>query len=381
MPFLSGRMTCWRFRVKGRAPRSLGEEQIERLQANRIGAQKQVSADGVQVGWLALDHILDTRFDLAKNIINDALHFGLRVDSIAIPSDLLRAYTQVELEGIAAANPSGHASSRQKREAKQIAQERLEREAQDGRFTRRKAFPMLWDVLSGELLVGTTSNSAVDRLHTLFQDTFDLTFEMLSAGKQAFAHAEASGQTRGVDDAKPSVFVSGGPSEMAWSPDENNRDFLGNEYLLWLWFYLETEGDSIALSDGSTAEMMLARTLSLECPRGQTGKESITSDGPTRLPEAHRAIQAGKLPRKVGVTVVRHDQPYELTLHAETLAVTGVKFTAPDGEEERARLEARVGQVRHLLETLDLIYQVFVQRRFGPDWAKELGRMKKWLER
>ena len=68
---------------------------------------------------------------------------------------------------------------------------------------------------------------------------------------------------------------------------------------------------------------MLARTLTLECPRGQTGKETIPSDGPTRLPEARRAIQAGKLPRKAGLILVRHDNQYELTLQAETLAVSG----------------------------------------------------------
>lgn len=381
MPFLAGRLTCWRFRVKGRAPRSLGPDQLERLQANRMGTQKQVSADGVQAGWVALDHILDTRFDLAKNIVNDGLHFGLRVDSLAIPGDLLRAYTQVELEGLAASNPSGNPSTRQKRDAKQIARERLEREAQDGRFTRRKVFPLLWDILAGELLVGTTAMSAVDRLHTLFQQTFDLKFEPFGAGRQAFAHAEASGKTRTVDDARPSVFVKGGPSEMAWSPEEGNRDFLGNEFLLWLWFFLESEGAGVPLSDGSTAEVTLTRTLTLECPRGQTGKESITSDGPTRLPEAHRAIQAGKLPRKVGLMLVRHDQPYELTLQAETLAISGARLPAAEGEEERARLENRVGQIRHLLETLDLLYQAFIQRRLGDGWTKELGRMKKWLEK
>lgn len=380
MPFLSGRLTCWRFRVKGRAPRTLGPDQLERLHANRMGTQKQVSADGVQVGWIALDHILDTRFEQAKNVINDGLHFGLRVDSLAIPSDLLRAYAQVELEGLAAANPSGHASSRQKRDAKQIARERLEREAQDGRFTRRKAFPLLWDTLSGELLVGTTAMSAVDRLHTLFQQTFDLKFEPFGAGRQAFAHAEASGQTRVVDDARPSVFVKGGPGELAWLTDEANRDFLGNEFLLWLWFFLEAQGDAVALSDGSTAEVTLTRTLSLECPRGQTGKESISSDGPTRLPEAKRAIQAGKLPRKVGLMLVRHDQPYELTLQAETLAITGAKLPSAEGDEERARQENRVGQIRHLLESMDLLYQAFLQRRLAEDWSKELARMKKWLE-
>jgi hypothetical protein len=48
----------------------------------------------------------------------------------------------------------------------------------------------------------------------------------------------------------------------------------------------------------------------------------MTNEGPTRLPEAFRALQAGKLPRKAGLILVRHDQQYELTLQAETLAVS-----------------------------------------------------------
>jgi hypothetical protein len=118
----------------------------------------------------------------------------------------------------------------------------------------------------------------------------------------------------------------------------------------------------------------------LECPRGQTGRESITSEGPTRLPEARRAIQAGKLPRKVGLTLVRHDAQYDLTLQAETLAVTGARLPAPEASDDRARLEERVTQLRHLLETLDLLYDAFSQRRAGEAWTKELARMQKWLQ-
>ena len=205
-----------------------------------------------------------------------------------------------------------------------MAREKLEEEADDGRFLRRKAYPLLWDAPSNELLVGTTSVTAMDRLHTLFEQTFGYGFEPLGAGRQMFRLAEPRQQTRGVDDATPAPFVPGAsPSEVAWMPDEASRDFLGNEYLLWLWYMLDSESDTIALGDGSEAAVMLARTLVLECPRGQTGRESITSDGPTRLPEARRAIQSGKLPRKVGLIVVRHDQQYELTLQAETLAVSG----------------------------------------------------------
>ena len=68
---------------------------------------------------------------------------------------------------------------------------------------------------------------------------------------------------------------------------------------------------------------MLAKTLTLDCPRGETGRDSLTDDAPTRLPEAFRALQSGKLPRKAGLILVRHGAQYELTLQAETLAVSG----------------------------------------------------------
>jgi hypothetical protein len=382
MGFFSGRVTCTRFRVVGHSPGTFGPEHLKRLEGRAAGKQRTLAGDGVEVGWTAGDHILDTRFDLAKNIVNDALHFALRIDQQKIPADLLRAYAQVELEGLAAKNPSGLPSARQKREAREAARDKLESEARDGRFLKRKAYPLLWDAGSNELLVGTSSITAIDRLNTLFQQTFGQNLEPLTAGRQAFLLAETRRQTRGVDDASPSPFIPGlSADQVAWVPDEASRDFLGNEFLLWLWFMLDAESDTLTLNDGSQVAVMLTKTLLLECPRGQTGKETISSDGPTRLPEARRAIQAGKLPRKVGMIVVRHDQQYELTFQGETLAINGAKLPAPEAIEERARLEERVSQLRHLLETLDLLFDTFNQARATDAWTKELPRMQKWLAR
>jgi hypothetical protein len=94
-----------------------------------------------------------------------------------------------------------------------------------------------------------------------------------------------------------------------------------------------------------------------------------------------RAIQSGKLPRKVGLTVVRHDVQYEFTLHAETLAVGAAKIPPPEEEDDRARLEARAQQLRDLTETLDLLFDAFGRVRFSSDWPKELGKMQRWLSR
>jgi hypothetical protein len=382
MGFYSGRATFARYRVNGHAPRMFTEEHLAKLAEHAAGRQRMVSADGVDVGWSGGDHILDTQFDFAKNVVNDQLAFALRIDTVKLPSDLLRAYYAIDLAALAKNNPSGVPSARQKREAKESARDRLEHEAKDGRYTKRKAIEVVWDRKSNELLFGTTSVSQIDRLLVLFKNTFGRGFEAVTAGRRAYALAEPHGRTRGVDDASPSPFVPGlAAKDVAWIPDEASRDFVGNEFLLWLWYQCDDESATFELLDGSDATVFLARTLTLECPRGQTGHETITHEGPTRLPEAMRAVQSGKLPRKVGVTVVRHGVQYEFTLHAETLAVGAAKIPPPDDEDDRARLEARAQQLRDLIETLDLLFDAFGRVRFSADWPKELAKMQRWLSR
>ena len=46
-----------------------------------------------------------------------------------------------------------------------------------------------------------------------------------------------------------------------------------------------------------------------------------------KVPEAALAIQSGKLPRKAGLTLVRGAEQYDLTLQAETFAISGAKIS------------------------------------------------------
>jgi hypothetical protein len=382
MGFFSGRVSFLRFRKDGPSPGIFGPEHLEKLASQAIGKQKVESKDGSHIGWIAGDDILDVGFDLTKNVVGDTLHFSLRVDSNKLPGDLMRAYTRSELQVVAANNPSGRPSAIQKKEAKEAARLRLEEEAKGGRFTRRKAYSLLWDGQVNQVLIGTTSAGALDHAQSLFQETFGCSLILMSSGQVALHHVEAGGQSGAVPDLHPTAFVAGsGTSEVAWVSDPASPTHLGNEFMLWLWFVLEEEGDTISLADGSDVAVMVVRTLALECPRGLSGSETIRSDGPTRLPEARRAIQAGKLPRQAGLILVRHDNQYELTLQAETLAVAGAKLPVAEEGEDRARQDERVSQLRHLIETIDLLYGAFLKRRLGAGWSKELERVQRWLHR
>lgn len=380
MSFLNGRLSYTRFKVSGDSlTATLGPDVLKRLAANAIGTQKIASADGIQFGWTAGGDILDVTFEQEKNVAEDALLFALRIDSHKLPADLLKAYYQADLRALSANNPSGRPSARQRREAKESAKDRLEHEARDGRFLKRKAIECLWDRRTNELLFGATSPTHFDRLAVLFKTTFGLTFEAITADTQARSSTDI---LCAVDDAHPSAFVPFTTSqEVAWVLDENSRAFLGNEFLMWLWFVTETKDDTFNLSDGSEVTVMFAGGLRLECPRGQTGNDTINHEGPTRLPESRRAIQAGKLPRKAGLMLVRNDQQYGLTINAETLSVSSAKLPNCEEEETSARRFERLDQIRELNVTLDLLYSAFCSIRLSSSWESVLGDMQSWLAR
>ena len=384
MGFLNGRVTYTRFRVSGDSPLPFGEDLLENVALHAIGRQGSADpTDGVNAGWAAGNHVLDLEFDPAKNFINDALHMAIRIDTDKIPGSLLRAYTRIETDARAKNNPSGSPTKAQRAEAKEAARMRAEAEATDGRFRRHAHYPILWDGRDNMLYAGVTSLSVLDRLNNLFRQTFDRFLEPVTSGTLAYSHAETRGEERSVEDFGPLGFVGADASysTVAWAADDaSSRDFWGNEFLLWLWHTLQIDGDTIPLADGTEATVMINKTLTLDCPRGETGRDQLTNEGPTKLPEAFRALQAGKLPRKAGLIVVRQGEQYELTIQAETLAVSGANLPKIEGGSHHDIQIARIDSLRHLVETLDLLYDAYGRRRTGPNWSSEFGRIRSWLK-
>jgi hypothetical protein len=385
MSFLSGPVSFSRFHVSGGSPKRLDENLLEKFRTNRIGTRRAITADHEESGWLGGRHLLDAEFELEKNVILDCLHFGMRIDASRIPPDLLRAYVQMELDTLRDGNGHGAIQPKLKRQATDAARRRSEQEIRDGRYRRLRQFPLLWDTRRDVLYVGSTQPAVHERLHALFKTTFNKRLEQITAGYLGYAHAEAHGVNRRIEDLSPARFVKhpdhNGHSNVYWTAHDNaSRDYLGNEFLLWLWHTLNTESDTIELPDKTEVAVAFFKQLTLECPWAENGKEVITSDGPTQLPESRQAIQSGKLPRKAGLILSRQGEQYEFTLQAETFNISSATLpkleTNGDG---RAKVEERIEQVRHLSETVDLLFKAFLDRRLASSWQTIHSRMVSWL--
>lgn len=387
MGFLKGNVTFQRFRIAGPKPRLFDDVHLERLREYRAGRARIASADAIETGWAGGGHVLDAEFDQLKNVYTDHLLFDFWVQTDKPPTERLKAYYETDLKALAKNNPSGFASARQKREAKESARDRLTDEAKDGRWKKWKCIPVAWDAVTNTTFFGATSATQADRFTNLWEQTFtaNLFNQEPQGGKlapiTAASLAEAINPAAKNEHLSPFVPGTTPTDGPAWCAVADCPTWLGNEFLLWLWYFAETQGDTLKLPDASEVVFMFGGGVKVEDPRGVSGTGTMNSDSAVRLPEAKAAVKAGKLPRKAALTLVRHQSQYRFVLEAETLAVSKAKLPPPGKEEnQRERELARLQHVRDLAETIDLMFAAFINRRLSAYWSGELAEMQGWLK-
>ncbi len=380
MPFLRGSLAFERFHVAGFESSSFGDEHIECLAEHAAGKNESTSEENVLVGFLGGTHLFDQEFDLSKNLISDAVHFSVRIDTNQIPAAIRAAWLQMELAGYAKDSPSGVPTKSQKKEAKEAVEQRCEIEIATGKYRKMQQFPVLWDYNNEMLYFGGSVGTASGLCTDLIERCFSVELTRMGAGTIAQDWAVEAEKYDLIDELTPVSFVPHlSFSSHAWSNEHSTApDFLGNEFLLWLWWTIENETDTIKLSDESEVAVMLTKTLTLECPTAESGKETISSESPVKLPEAMQALRSGKLPRKTGMTIVRDGRQFDLVLQAETFGISGAKIHLEEGEDfdDNDRIDA----IRKLSETLDMMFHTFCDRRCSEAWKKNQTRITSWLE-
>jgi hypothetical protein len=381
MGFLSGSVTFERFRVTEDPTGTFGDEHLQILKKNKISSSKKNLFESPSIGFTGGSHLLDTDFDSEKNIIGEAMHFGIRIDSCQIPGPIKQAWMHMELSGALKDKPGGRPTKAQREEAKEAVDARCAAEAEKGNFHRMGVTSVLWDATTETIFLGGTSEKTNEACLDLLKSSFGIEVSRVTSGKLALEYAEAADQTAAIFETTPSSFHPEAEGNIVWWNGMNdNYDYLGNEFLLWLWWKWETGSDTFTLSDESEVSGMFARSLSLDCPSGENGKESISSESPVALPEAMIAIKMGKLPRKAGLTLVRDGEQFDLKLSAETFSVGAARISQMGDDGPMRDTIDRIESIRQLAETLDLLFDVFCEDRLAKSWSSSFNKITKWLQ-
>ncbi|MDZ4831408.1 MAG: hypothetical protein SGJ09_14575 [Phycisphaerae bacterium] len=405
MPLRSGTIGYSRFLVTGDAPNSPDDAFFARLRDHVLAPRARNDAAEIASGFCTGRHVFDGEFTYETCGFGASLLAAMRIDTAQVPSEIKHAYRAMaedarrgkEGDGIQALSRSA------KREAKDEAEERCKKDLIEGKYRRVAMQSFLWDLPSGLLLAGITSDKQVQELKSLLDAACGVRLERRSAGTIALDLLAARGKTAALDDALPDALVARpegpepddrddagaathfraqGRPDVPWAQAAGEpNDFLGNLFLLWLWWHVD-EHEGVIETGGPTVALVIERVLEMECAWGVTGAQSLRGDAPTKLAEAAKALQSGKWPRKFGLLVAAHGQEYRCSLHGDRFAVSGLAVPKDDDEKAlspRQTLELRVDHVLTFDRILTALFDAFLKDRFGPSWETRAGQLRSWI--
>jgi hypothetical protein len=392
MAFRTGTVAYARFSLDGNPPTQLDESVLETLATNRIRPTTVGTPPEVEFGWIGGRHVFDERFDREDVAFGDRLMIGMRIDTNKVPSEMRNAYRALAEQELAASSSTGFIGRSEKRAARESADERCRAELATGRYRNSKMLPVLWDLPRRLVLAPAVSDAAFKALATLFDACFDARLEPLTAGAIASRFASTHGLNSTCEDLRPSSFTD--PPALASSDDGRDlriplvpwsqqgpepKDYLGNEFLLWLWWQTDVGTGMIETARGTVA-IALDRTLDLQCAWDVTGKVLVNADRATKLNESREAIRLGKWPRKVGFMLADNDTPVEGAVQVDRFVVSSLKLPKlEDAQTPRDILEHRIDQTVIVDTALVSLYESFLDLRLGDRWTTQRGLMIDWI--
>jgi hypothetical protein len=367
--------------------------------------QRALSDEGTLSGWCTGRHVFDADFSWEQCGFSGAILCAMRVDRAKVPPEIRRAYVAMaederrvaEATAKASDGPAAPLSRAARREAKADAERRCKEEIADGRYRRIGMVPVLFDLVHRSVLTPASGDAVFKELKALVEATYGCRLERRSAGGIAADILGARGMTPDLDDALPEAFTAppaeavaraqeegarvGQRPEVPWALAGGDRnDFLGNAFLMWLWWQAEAREGVIETATVQVA-VMVDKLLELECPWGVGGKATLRGTMPTRSVEAAKALQSGKWPRRMGLLVAAHGQEFECTLQGDRFAVGGLKLQPPEEAANTPRLEIedRLDRLGTFDAVLVALYDQFLRERFGREWPTRRQQITEWI--
>jgi len=164
--------------------------------------------------------------------------------------------------------------------------------------------------------------------------------------------------------------------------DVSNFAFLGEEFLTWLWFRLETKGGDFDLGDGHVVGVSLDDFLAF-APRDDDETEHTMRKGvPSRSSSARAALSAGRRLRRAKLILAQGELQWSFVLDASCMGLRSVRLPDDDPEAEGPadRSRDRVANFLLLQELVTRLYREFLRIRLRRDYLRTgAERQAAWM--
>lgn len=166
------------------------------------------------------------------------------------------------------------------------------------------------------------------------------------------------------------------------------KRFVGQEFLTWLWWKSEERGGSVEIPGYGDIVVTFEKHMLLEYGEGESSEKLICSGLQTELQEARTGLQIGKKLEQARIKIVKNDYEYNFTLAAALMEFRNVKLpktaeTEADQnsnpEEVEGMILERVYLFENLINTVNDLFRMFLEKRIANEWREELENVRLWI--
>ena len=153
------------------------------------------------------------------------------------------------------------------------------------------------------------------------------------------------------------------------------KEFLGNDFLLWLWFRSSTnQGDILDI------ELSLSKKIILKADDQKLfGTISCSGSG---FKEARHALADGYKITSAGIVLTdQEDEVYSFTLDSVCLDISGLKCprVVMDDDDPDGLFYEKIGLISKVRDKVEHLFSSFIELRLSEDWGGEFEVLTAWV--
>ncbi|NLL82832.1 MAG: recombination-associated protein RdgC [Lentisphaerae bacterium] len=361
MGFDSGSVSFRLFRLS----QSFGPELVEAFADHAAPPIEYLASEPI-FGWVGGRHLLDRNLTEDSCVIGGYLHATFLKAERKIPESLLRAHCRMEEEIELRARECEVLPRAVRAEVRERVREQL-LPTMPPTLT---GMPVVVDFRNDLLLAGAMSDKQVDTLVPYFRETAGVMPLLLTPETVALQRKHIK-----ANDLAPVTFSPDPAMEPIAEAD------LGMDFLTWLWFFWESDGGVIRLSNGRQAGIMLEGPLTF-FREGEGAHEALLRKGsPLDSREAGVALVCGKKLKRVKLVIAEGEQVMTATVDSE-FAFRGLKLPKVEQLDAAGKFQERMIHIENYWSICFELYDRFLDLRVDTEaWAAVTNEIHEWVTR
>ncbi len=161
--------------------------------------------------------------------------------------------------------------------------------------------------------------------------------------------------------------------------------FLGEEFLTWIWFMIENDQPALQKLDPELAALEVGHRMVLVNRHHREAGETVTIKGDhAGMDEGLLTLKKGGMVAEIHLVYRSGDHEWQFSLKGESLNVSSLKVPATGKIESQEDVEGAVIEKIHLCDKaaklIDQLFGRFIKLRLGNAWLKRVvPAMRQWI--